>query len=344
VIDSWVDLARAIPIESEIERRGIRLKGRTERVGPCPVCGGTDRFGVNTSKQVFNCRGCVRGGDVIALVQLLDGCDFLTAVEKLSGEKRPDGSGRPQLDVEISHRLAEHVQRQEQRREQLRQDAARQREKARSLWRMSEPAAGTIVETYLRNCRRITVPLLGTVRFLPARKLDQHPTMIVPYTIPAEPEPGVLAISEAVITAVHLTLLKPDSSDKAAIKPNKITVASPAGRPLVLAPMNDLMGLVITEGIEDALSVHQATGLGAWAAGSAPFMPNLVRAIEHLATAREEDATPDCITIIVDDDPAGRRNAFDLAAALAALSVRLAARAVPPTTTHFDILLREAAP
>jgi putative DNA primase/helicase len=342
--DLWIERARAVPIERETDRRGIRLKGRSERIGPCPVCGGDDRFGINTSKQVFNCRGCVRGGDVIALVQLLDGCDFLTAVETLSGEKRPDGNGRPQLDREISHRLAERVQAQEQRREQLRQDAGHQREKARSLWRMSEPATGTIVEAYLRECRRIAVPLPGTVRFLPARKPNQHPTMITAYGIAGEPEPGVITISEAVITAVHLTLLKPDGSDKAGIKPNKITVASPAGRPLVLAPMNDLMGLVITEGIEDALSVHQATGLGAWAAGSAPFMPNLVRAIEQLATAREEDASPECITIIVDDDPAGRRNVFDLAAALAALSARLAARAAPTTTAHFDILLREATP
>ena len=107
--------------------------------------------------------------------------------------------------------------------------------------------------------------------------------------------------------------------------------------------MNDLMGLAITEGIEDALSVHQAAGLGVWAAGSAPFMPNLVAAIEDLATAREYDASPDCITIFVDDDDVGRRNARALAAALAKLSTRLAAATLPRSTAHFEILLREAA-
>lgn len=35
------------------------------------------------------------------------------------------------------------------------------------------------------------------------------------------------------------------------------------GAPIVLAPLNDLLGLIVTEGIEDALSAHQATGLGA---------------------------------------------------------------------------------
>ena len=33
--------------------------------------------------------------------------------------------------------------------------------------------------------------------------------------------------------------------------------------------------LAITEGIEDRLTVHEATGLGAWAAGSASRMPAL---------------------------------------------------------------------
>jgi hypothetical protein len=37
------------------------------------------------------------------------------------------------------------------------------------------------------------------------------------------------------------------------------------GFPIVLAPVNDGLGLSITEGIEDALSLHQATGLPQWA-------------------------------------------------------------------------------
>ena len=79
--------------------------------------------------------------------------------------------------------------------------------------------------------------------------------MIAAFALTDEPEPGVLGEPEDV-HAVHLTLLLPDGSGKAAVAPNKITIASPAGMPIVLAPMNDLMGLAITEGIEDALSVH----------------------------------------------------------------------------------------
>jgi phage/plasmid primase-like uncharacterized protein len=82
----WIAQARAVRVEDEIARRGIKLKGRgPERCGPCPKCGGTDRFAINTSKQVWNCRGCQRGGDVISFVQHLDKCTFDDAVATLIG-------------------------------------------------------------------------------------------------------------------------------------------------------------------------------------------------------------------------------------------------------------------
>jgi hypothetical protein len=57
-----------------------------DRVGPCPKCGGDDRFSISTAKQLFNCRGCGLGGDVIKLVEHLDGVDFLTACTALAGD------------------------------------------------------------------------------------------------------------------------------------------------------------------------------------------------------------------------------------------------------------------
>jgi CHC2 zinc finger len=88
--DAMVAVARSIRLESEIARRGIKLApGVAERCGPCPVCGGTDRFSINLKKQVWNCRGCSRGGDVIALVQHIDGSDFIGAVERLAGTAPP---------------------------------------------------------------------------------------------------------------------------------------------------------------------------------------------------------------------------------------------------------------
>lgn len=90
--DDWIEDARAVPIESEIARRGIALrKSGAERVGPCPICGGTDRFAINPAKGIWNCRGCGKGGDVIDLIQHLDGVDFNTAVETLTHRAKPNG-------------------------------------------------------------------------------------------------------------------------------------------------------------------------------------------------------------------------------------------------------------
>src|SRR5262249_56410086 len=108
-------------------------------------------------------------------------------------------------------------------------------------------------------------------------KPEHHPAMIAAFALVDESEPGVLGKPRGV-DAVHLTLLRQDGGGKAKTKPNKLFVGSPLDRPIIIAPPNDLFGLAITEGIEDALTVHQATGLGAWAAGAAGFLLELPEA------------------------------------------------------------------
>lgn len=89
--DAAVRAGRAVRIEDELARRNVRLLGKAnERSGPCPICGGHDRFSVNLKKQVWNCRGCGRGGDTIALVQHLEQLDFGEAVKLLAGEQPPE--------------------------------------------------------------------------------------------------------------------------------------------------------------------------------------------------------------------------------------------------------------
>jgi len=183
---------------------------------------------------------------------------------------------------------------------------ARRRDLARWLWARSKPANGTFVKTYLKTARGIDVAVLATIRCLPGTD-KYYPAMIAPFTIPEEPEPGVLSVSMNKISGVHLTKLRPDGSGKADVEPSKIMVGRTLGVPIVLAPPNDLLGLAITEGIEDALSVHLATGLGAWAAGSAAHMPALVAAVPNYIEA---------VTVFADADKEGRENAMRLAAAL----------------------------
>jgi hypothetical protein len=92
--ENWSAKARAVKIEDEIARRGIRLRGIIERCGPCPKCGGEDRFSINTKKGVWNCRQCDVGGDVIKLVEHLDSVDFIGACTTLAGEPPPKPNGK----------------------------------------------------------------------------------------------------------------------------------------------------------------------------------------------------------------------------------------------------------
>lgn len=174
--------------------------------------------------------------------------------------------------------------------------------KALRMWTMAAPIAGTIAEKYLRN-RGCGVAIPDTVRFLPARG-DYAPAMIAAFGIPREVEPGVIRIAADAIKGVHLTRLLPDGSDRERGDQSKVMIGRSAGWPIVLAPPNDFLGLAITEGIEDGLSVHAATGLGVMAAGSASRMPALAAKIPDWA---------DCITIYAHQDDAGKRGAAELA-------------------------------
>ncbi len=289
--DDLIMRARAVRIEREIERRGIKLRGHVERCGPCPRCGGSDRFGINIKKQLWNCRGCDIGGNVIALAQHLDRVDFATAVQMLAGGCA-SSSGGPAVTAPRSAATDDY--------------ARDQHRKAAWLWSRRRPIAGTPAQKYLREVRGIDCTLPATLGFLPPTKPGHHPALIAAYDMPDEPEPGILAEPRNV-DAVHLVLLKPDGAGKADVKPDKITIGSPGGLPIVLAPPNNLLGLAVAEGIEDALSLHQTTELGAWAAGAASFMPAFADAVP---------AYIECVTIAVDDDNSGCRYAAELAARL----------------------------
>ena len=189
--------------------------------------------------------------------------------------------------------------------------AVEQLRKARWLWSQGKPAAGTIAETYLRRARGYGGPLPATLRLLPARGLH-GPAMIAAFGLPCEPEPGRIAIADADVVGVHITRLRGDGLGKAGTQADKIMIGRSVGSPIVVAPANDLLGMVITEGIEDALSIHQATGLGAWAAGSASRMPGIAGAIPTWI---------ECVTIVADDDFAGSRRSAELANRLAARGI-----------------------
>jgi hypothetical protein len=183
-------------------------------------------------------------------------------------------------------------------------DIRERRRAAQRLSARSLDGRGSPVATYLasRGIRLEHWP--ATLRFLPASPPNHlWPTMVAAYGFPTEPEPGVLAMALDDVVGVQLTYLRPDGLGKAPIEPAKRSIGRGHVAPIVLAPMNDSLGLVIAEGIEDALSVHVETGLGAWAAGGASRMPALAAVVPSHA---------DNVTIIADDNDAGRCGARGL--------------------------------
>jgi putative DNA primase/helicase len=105
--DDWKNKAAGVRLEEVSRQRGWSLKRQgAELAGPCPRCGGDDRFSINPSKQLWNCRHCQVGGSVVDLVKHVDGCDFIAACETLAREPPPkkskDTESAPtQVEVEV---------------------------------------------------------------------------------------------------------------------------------------------------------------------------------------------------------------------------------------------------
>lgn len=72
----------------DLARRYVKLKRQSsiEWAGPCPACGGENRFRVQAG--LWFCRQChPKPGDAIDLIRLAEQCSFADAVERLSGDK-----------------------------------------------------------------------------------------------------------------------------------------------------------------------------------------------------------------------------------------------------------------
>ena len=201
---------------------------------------------------------------------------------------------------------AEKAKRDIQKRDADDADAAAKRQDV-ALWLHDKrrPGRNSVVEQYLLSRQLALDPFplqIGYIRATPPKY--PHSAMIVPFGLPDEPEPGVYRTPRDRIKGVLLTYLRPDGTGKADVTPAKKMIGRPLGVPLALVPPGNGLGLLIAEGIETALSGHLATGLGCWAAGSAVFLPALADAVP---------AFVECVTIAVEDDPAGRRGAEELA-------------------------------
>jgi hypothetical protein len=271
-----VERARLVPIEIEIERRGIVLKGTVDRCGPCPVCGGTDRFSINTRKQVFLCRGCGAKGDVIAMVQHIDGCSFHEAIELLTGDqlRRPAVQTPARAERTDKDRIASALQ----------------------GWKEAGPITGTIGVAYLERERGITE--------LPP---DVHDVMrFHPYCIYGQDDAGQRRHVSAIVCLLRDVITdKPTGIHRIALHPDgkligRMGLGIKQGSAVKLWGDAEITtGLCVGEGIETTLAAatrvqHCNTLLRpAWSLvdapniGSFPVLPG--GAIEHLTILCDHD-------------------------------------------------------
>ncbi len=271
--EQWVAEARGVDLASAAARYGAKLKrsGR-ELVGPCPACGGRDRFSINESRGVFHCRGAAAGGDVIAMVQYLGGGDFLAACEELTGRPPP---GREAAETPAERAARE--ERQARRAAELQAEAKRkaeaeahfreaERRRAYDIWRDGAPIAGTPAAAYL--AARGIDELAGVrLRFDACSywvwseaqsafiRAGRFPTMLAAVTSPTSGR----------FLAIHMTYLDPVEPRKATIahpetgeiQPAKKIRGSKRGGVIELVGREAARRLIMGEGIETTLSARE---------------------------------------------------------------------------------------
>ncbi len=188
-------------------------------------------------------------------------------------------------------------------------------EAALQIWQASMPAAGTLVEVYLK-ARGITMPAPAPLRF--------HPRL-------GHPSGGVWPAMVALVirgnepSAIHRTFLARDGKGKVPVEPQKMMLGPCRGGSVRLAEVGS--PLLVGEGIETCLSAMQATGYPAWAALSTSGLQALV--------------LPRCVSeviILADGDAPGEVAASDCALRLKREGHRVRI-ARPPWGSDFNNLL-----
>ena len=253
---------------------GISEEHLSGRHGPCPGCGGKDRFRFDDKDDGrWICSqggGSPASGDGIdllihagicgnradALRRVLEAV-ALSPLEPPEQSMRDGGQHRPSKPWRSADR-----------------DKA---SAAQEMWRRSAPLVGTTGEIYLRS-RGLVGPWPETLLWLP---LDAHNAVNIEYRKIAGWAPvgcvgvvlaGLTSPQTGLLAAVHRIFIsrKGEKIERRALGPI-------AGNACRLDPgPNEAGDWGLTEGIESALAVRQLTGSPVWAAISASNMANIL--------------------------------------------------------------------
>ncbi|WP_316184702.1 CHC2 zinc finger domain-containing protein [Bradyrhizobium sp. SZCCHNRI1003] len=138
----------------EVAAQYVQLRRSGKRLaGPCPMCGGkqrSGRFEILEDGGSWVCAVCQDGGDVIRLVQRVEGLDFKDAIERLGGVR--------EIDPNVIARLtAERERKQREREAQAAGFREDERKRLWTLWQAARPLPGTPAADYLAG-RGLAIP------------------------------------------------------------------------------------------------------------------------------------------------------------------------------------------
>lgn len=144
-LDGLFSEARLVTCQDYALRAGWSLKrSGAYLTGPCPKCGGTDRFSIETNQDKWNCRGCGVGGtDCISMVVNCEpikstkyGPASVEACEIITGRRSSDAVD----DATIAANIRKATERQAGQAAASERYRANARRKGFEIWRQGRPA------------------------------------------------------------------------------------------------------------------------------------------------------------------------------------------------------------
>ena len=223
---------------------GVGKSFLTGKHGPCPLCGGKDRWRWDNleGRGTWICSKC-GAGDGISLVMQKNGWEFREAarqIETVIGSAPADTSRRERSDRD-------------------------KRDAMNRVWRMSNPVkADDPVGRHLARRTGLTsfpacLRTAYNVRY-PSDCPSFHPAMIAMVT---RPDGSPLTLHRTYLT---------DDGNKAPVAEPRLWMPGTIGKgaAIRLAPAGEVLG--IAEGIETALSASALFGVPCWAAGNAGML------------------------------------------------------------------------
>lgn len=293
-----LETLRVAALRTSVEAWAIRArwdlqpKRSVNRAGPCPVCGGNDRFYINTKQNKWGCRQCHKSGkDVISLVMHTERLEFVKALEAITGTRAADLRNEDSEAKKARQaKFARDKQANEAAQKKRDRDAEQFRQKARfagkAIWDKSRRwnwASGRVA-AYLRGRGVDTEALAGHIApdgMIVLREIAEHEYLIegksadgrkIWETVHTGPAMiAAIQLPDNRFGAVHQTWLdltaspkfrmnlvhpkKRDKNDKPVPLPSKKMLGSKKGGAMRLYTPPNPKRLVAGEGIETTLTV-----------------------------------------------------------------------------------------